>query len=100
MTTTSSGTYFVYIVQCSDSSLYVGHTLNVQERMKLHNAGRGATWTACRRPVELAYQESHQSEQSAVARERQLKRWTQFKKMASSNGDWASLKVFAKRLTP
>jgi predicted GIY-YIG superfamily endonuclease len=69
----------------------------VQKRVKAHNDGRGAVWTACRRPVELLYQETHDTEQKAVARERQLKRWTQIKKLALIRGDLASLKARAKR---
>ncbi len=100
MAVMSSGTFFVYIVRCSDGSLSVGHTANVQERVKAHNDGRGAAWTACSRPVELPYQEGQHREQGAVARERQLKRWTHIKKLALINGDLASLKTLARRRTP
>ena len=72
--------FFVYILRCADDSLYVGHTSNVHERVKVHNDGRGALWTATRRPVTLAYQEFVPSEKKAIARERQIKRWTQQKK--------------------
>jgi len=60
--------------------------VDVQERVKAHNDGRGASWTACRRPVELLYQETYDAEHKAVARERQLKRWTHGKKLALING--------------
>jgi putative endonuclease len=66
--------FFVYILCCSDGSLYVGHTSDVEERVKLHNEGRGALWTACRRPVTLVYQEQYASEANAIGRERQIKR--------------------------
>jgi putative endonuclease len=69
----------------------------VQERVNLHNEGRGSLWTACRRPVALVYQERHASEGKAIARERQLKRWTNDKKLALVNGDFAKLKFLAKR---
>jgi predicted GIY-YIG superfamily endonuclease len=92
-----SDSYFVYIVRCADDSLYIGHTSNVEERVKVHNDGQGALWTACRRPVLLVYQEQHSSEPSAIARERQLKRWTHAKKLALINGDRATLKSLAKR---
>ena len=93
----SSKGFFVYVLRCSDGSLYVGHTSDVAERVKVHNNGRGATWTACRRPVVLVYHERHPSEVKAVARERQLKRWTQAKKVALIDGDKAKLKSLAKR---
>lgn len=72
----SADSFFVYIVCCADDSLYVGHTANVTERVKTHSEGRGALWTARRRPVALVYQEQRESEESAIARERQIKGWT------------------------
>jgi len=89
--------FFVYMVRCSDDSLYVGHTSNIEERVQVHNEGKGAQWTACRRPVVLVYWELQPSEEKAVARERQLKRWTHAKKLALINGDLVGLKSLAKR---
>jgi hypothetical protein len=43
---------------------------NVQERVELHTDGRGALWTACRRPVHLVYQEEHPTQLAAMKRER------------------------------
>ena len=93
----SADSFFVYVVRCSDDSLYVGHTSNVDERVIVHNEGRGARWTACRCPVILVYQESQSSAEDAIARERQIKRWTHAKKLALINGDKAKLKALAKR---
>ena len=92
-----AGTCFIYILKCADGSFYVGHTCSVEDRIKLHNEGRGALWTSCRRPVTLVYMESLPSEKQAIARERQLKRWTHAKKLALINGDRATLKSLAKR---
>jgi predicted GIY-YIG superfamily endonuclease len=89
--------FFVYILRCADGSLYVGHTSDLPERINVHNDGRGALWTACRRPVTLVYQESHSTEQSAITRERQIKGWTHAKKLALIRGDMAMLKSLAKR---
>jgi putative endonuclease len=93
----SADSFFVYVLRCTDGSLYVGHTSNVPERIKAHNDGRGALWTAGRRPVVLAYQEQHRSEEKAIARERQVKRWTQAKKLALISGGLVRLKSLAKR---
>ena len=46
--------YVVYILRCSDRSLYVGQTNNITRRLREHNAGRGAAYTFKRRPVTLA----------------------------------------------
>jgi predicted GIY-YIG superfamily endonuclease len=93
----SADSFFLYIVRCADDSLYVGHTSDLESRVNLHNQGRGALWTARRLPVHLVYQEPQPSEVKAVARERQIKRWTHGKKLALINGDRATLKSLAKR---
>jgi predicted GIY-YIG superfamily endonuclease len=89
--------FFVYILRCADDSFYIGHTSNIEDRVKVHDDGRGALWTACRRPVRLVYQERYGSEVQAIARERQIKRWTHAKKLALIAGDRAKLKALAKR---
>lgn len=78
---------FVYIVRCADDTLYVGHTENLEAREQIHNEGRGATYTAARRPVRMVYAEQHASSAGAIARERQLKRWSRTKKEALIRGD-------------
>jgi len=83
---------WVYIVRCSDGTLYVGHTCNVHSREKTHNEGRGSLYTAERRPVKVVYSESHDLLEAAIARERQLKRWTTATKEALIAGDLATLK--------
>jgi predicted GIY-YIG superfamily endonuclease len=90
------GTLFVYILRCSDGSLYVGHSANVSDRVLAHNAGRGAAWTACRTPVVLAFKEPCATEEDAVRRERQIKRWTHAKKEALIDGNLARLKELSK----
>jgi len=64
----------VYIVRCADSSLYTGIAKNVEERINLHNAGRGAKYTRSRRPVELVYSEAVPSRATALRRELAIKR--------------------------
>jgi putative endonuclease len=93
LTAGESKGFFVYILRCADGSLYVGHTSNIDKRVKVHNEGRGAIWTASHRAVTLVYQELMPSEESAIARERQVKRWTQAKKLALINGDQTALKT-------
>jgi putative endonuclease len=88
---------FVYIVRCSDGTLYIGHTEHLADREKTHNEGRGARYTAVRRPVTVVYSERHESMESALARERQLKRWTTAKKEALITGNLAGLKSLSKR---
>lgn len=74
--------HFVYILRCSDRSLYVGSTDDLELRLRRHDEGRGATFTARRRPVALAYSESHRTRLDARRREAQIKHWTAAKKEA------------------
>jgi putative endonuclease len=97
MASASADSFFVYILLCADGSLYVGHTSNVEDRVKVHNESRGALWTSCRRPVNLVYKERRPSEADAITRERQLKRWLHKKKLALIKGNLANLKSLAKR---
>ena len=87
---------FVYILKCSDNSYYVGHTSDVDNRIEIHNSGKGPTYTANRRPVKLMYKKEHDSINSAVKRETQIKKWTRAKKNALINGDLNKLKDLAK----
>jgi len=64
----------VYIVRCADGSLYTGITKDVESRVSLHNAGRGAKYTRARRPVELVYREAVADRGAAVRRECAIKR--------------------------
>ena len=89
--------YFVYILVCSDGTLYVGSTSDLTQRERTHNEGRGAKYTASRRPVRLVYSEGHNSLPAARRREAQLKRWTRAKKEALIEGSRARLHHLAKR---
>ena len=87
---------WVYLLRCSDGTFYVGHTSDPLAREKAHNEGRGGPYTALRRPVRVVYSERCGSIESAVARERQLKRWTKAKKLALINGDLKKLKQLSR----
>jgi putative endonuclease len=74
--------HHVYIVRCSDGTLYTGYALDPVGRVDVHNSGRGARYTSGRRPVLLVYVEAFESIGDALRRERQLKRSTRAKKEA------------------
>ena len=86
------GRFHLYILLCSDDSYYVGSTQDLNERVDRHNQGRGCRYTSRRLPVRLVYSEPHESEASAVRRERQIKRWSRAKKEALSRGDTKRLR--------
>jgi len=74
--------HFVYILRCADGTLYTGSARDPQQREQVHNAGRGARYTAGRRPVSLVYAEPCQTVSDALRRESQVKRWSRAKKAA------------------
>ena len=88
--------HFVYILQCTDGSFYVGCTQDVDLRVKAHNEGKGAVFTAKRRPVKLVFFESHANIEDAGKRERQLKRWSRAKKTALIHADYGELRGLSK----
>ena len=78
--------YFCYILECIDRSYYVGVTDDPQRRLQEHNEGKGAEWTAARRPLRVVWTEEHLTLSSARQRENQLKRWSHHKKAALVGG--------------
>jgi len=87
----------VYILLCADGSYYVGHTYDLESRVRDHNLGRAAVHTALRRPVVLVYSESAGSRLAASERERQIKRWSRAKKEALIGGNGQALRELSKR---
>ncbi len=71
--------WFVYIVRCSDGTLYTGVTTDINRRLREHNgivgtAKKGAKYTKIRRPVDLVYQELAVSRSAAQRRESIIKK--------------------------
>jgi putative endonuclease len=77
--------HYVYIVRCADGTLYTGYALDPHARERQHNSGRGAHYTACRRPVSLVYSESFPNKSEALRREHTIKRWRRTRKEALVN---------------
>jgi putative endonuclease len=89
--------HFVYILQCSDNSYYIGYTTNLDQRLKEHNEGSGGHNTRIKRPVQLMYNERFDDKHAALKREIQLKKWSHAKKEALINGDLNKLHILSKR---
>lgn len=78
--------YFVYIVQCSDDTLYTGIATDVKRRVEEHNSSKkGAKYTKVRRPVKLVYSETAQDRSSATKREIEIKKLSREKKLELIN---------------
>jgi putative endonuclease len=84
--------FFVYIVRCADGTLYTGFARDPEERVRVHNEGRGAKYTRSRLPLTLVYVEQCESRSAALKRESQIKPWSRAKKEALIAGDRVALK--------
>ncbi|MFH0906944.1 MAG: GIY-YIG nuclease family protein [bacterium] len=79
-------TYTIYILKCSDNSLYTGCTNDIKKRIKQHNESKlGAHYTKLRRPVVLMYLEVFNTLKKARQREAEIKSWSRKEKIALIN---------------
>jgi len=74
--------WYVYIIQCSDNSLYTGITTDPERRYRQHSEGRGAKYFRGKRPLEIVYLESDHTRSSAGKRELQIKKMSHGDKTA------------------
>jgi putative endonuclease len=65
--------WHVYIIRCSDDSLYTGITTDIDRRFQQHLKGRGAKYFRGRQPLQVVYLENDHSRTSASRREAQIK---------------------------
>lgn len=72
---------YMYVLTCSDGSLYTGYTTDIERRLKAHNAGKGAKYTRARLPVKLLYHECFNSKQEAQSAEAYFKKKTRQEKL-------------------
>ena len=77
----AAGMNYVYILRCSDDTLYCGWTTNLKHRVAAHNRGVGAKYTRSRRPVELVYSEMFENKRDAQSREWYIKQMTREEKL-------------------
>ncbi|OGJ73272.1 hypothetical protein A2454_07060 [Candidatus Peribacteria bacterium RIFOXYC2_FULL_55_14] len=89
--------YYVYILRCSDGSYYTGVTSDLETRIAQHHAGMfPACYTYKRRPLKLVLLEEFPSPYDAIAREKQVKRWSRRKKEALVQGREKALLAYAR----
>ena len=63
----------VYIILCSDDSLYTGITVDPERRFRQHAKGEGAKYFRGRQPVKVVYLEGGHTRSSAARREAEIK---------------------------
>ena len=78
--------WYVYILECSDKTLYCGITNDLKNRIKVHNERRGAKYTSGRTPVVLVYSEGCSTKSDALKRELQIKKMKKAGKQCLING--------------
>jgi putative endonuclease len=78
----SNKKWVVYLVRCSDKSLYCGISNDIKSRLIEHNSGKGAKYTRSRRPVELVGISPEMTKSDALKLEHKIKRVTADKKIA------------------
>jgi len=68
--------WFLYMLKCSDASLYTGIAKDIEKRFKAHSSGKGARYTRTRLPLAIVYREPCQSRADALVREFNIKKLT------------------------
>jgi len=74
-------TYFLYILLCSDNSLYTGITPDIEKRLQVHASRKGSKYVKSRMPFKLIYQEKFRNKSDALKREMEIKGWSRGKKI-------------------
>lgn len=73
---------YIYILECSDGSLYTGWTNDLKKRLKAHNRGTASKYTRARLPVRMVYFEEAESKSAALKREAALKKLSRAQKLS------------------
>lgn len=73
----------IYILLCSDGSLYTGSSPDPKARFLAHKKGKGAKYTKSHPPTKLLYTEEYQTKGEALKREAEIKTWSRQKKIQS-----------------
>ena len=73
--------WYLYVLECADQTLYTGITPNLEQRLSTHNKGRGAAYTAARRPVKMVAAWKLNTKQSAMRAERAFKKLSRSEKL-------------------
>jgi len=79
--------WYVYIVECSDGTLYTGITNDLNKRIEKHNSGKGAKYTRSRTPVLLKWSCEAENRSEASKLEYQIKKLTRKKKLELIKGE-------------
>lgn len=76
----SPPSFYLYVLECSDGTWYTGYTVDVEERVRTHNAGEGAKYTRGRLPATLVASARFATKREAMSAEYRFKRLTRRQK--------------------
>lgn len=74
--------FFTYILSCADGTLYTGWTTDLEKRLEVHNAGKGARYTRARLPVSLLASWTFEDRSQAMRFEWEIKQLSRSEKLA------------------
>ena len=77
--------WHVYILLCSDNSLYTGYSNDPDKRFFGHQNGKGGRYTRSRKPLKIIYTEKFETKPQALKREAEIKSWSRKKKIKMLN---------------
>ena len=67
--------WYLYVVRCSDGTLYTGISTDIDRRVREHNGSkRGAKYTKTRRPVKLVWSKEFNNRSEAQSAEYNFKK--------------------------
>ncbi|WP_411727091.1 GIY-YIG nuclease family protein [Methyloglobulus sp.] len=90
----TSVNWTVYIILCSDNSLYTGITNNLSRRLRQHCDSQGAKYFRGRQPVKVVYAEDGHSRSSASKREFAIKHLKHAEKLLLISSDVNKIKSY------
>ncbi len=73
--------FYVYMLRCSDDTLYTGYCKDIVSRLKMHSSGKASKYTRARLPVELMYIKKLDTKSEAMKEEIRIKKLTRIKKL-------------------
>lgn len=79
--------WYVYILECSDKSLYTGITTDLARRIREHNLGQGSKYVRSRLPANVMYYEERPDRSTASIREYEIKQLSKIEKVYLIHSD-------------
>lgn len=88
--------YYVYMLRCSDESIYVGLTNSIARRLVEHQLGKKPEcYTYTRRPLRMIFHQEFMQFDQAKHYEKKIKKWSRSKKLALANENYELLKFLS-----